>query len=33
VRDLCRAFAAGKFADSMTDSRYFNIRRMQEISL
>ena len=33
VRDLCRAFAAGKLPDSMTDSRYFNIRRMQEISL
>ena len=33
VRDLCRAFAAGKLPNSMTDSRYFNIRRMQEINL
>jgi nucleoside-diphosphate-sugar epimerase len=33
VRDLCRAFTAGKFTNSMTDSRYFNIKRMQEINL
>jgi nucleoside-diphosphate-sugar epimerase len=33
VRDLCRAFAAGKLPDSMTDSRYFNVRRMKEINL
>jgi len=33
VRDLCQAFAAGKFPNSMTDSHYFNIRRMQEINL
>lgn len=33
VHDLCRAFTAGKLHDSMTDSRYFNIRRMQEINL
>lgn len=33
VRDLCGAFAAGKLSDSMTDSIYFNIRRMQEINL
>lgn len=33
VRDLCRAFAAGRLPNSLTDSRYFNIRRMQEIKL
>jgi nucleoside-diphosphate-sugar epimerase len=33
VSDLCRAFAAGKLPDSMTDSRYFNVRRMKEINL
>ena len=33
AHDLCQAFAAGKFPNSMTDSRYFNIRRMQEINL
>lgn len=33
VRDLCRAFTAGKLPNSMTESRYYNIRRMQEINL
>jgi nucleoside-diphosphate-sugar epimerase len=33
VRDLCRAFKEGKFADSMQNSRYFNIKRMQEVQL
>lgn len=33
VRDLKRAFDAGLVPDSLTDSRYFNIRRMQEIGL
>ena len=31
--DLCKAFASGKLPNSMTDSRYYNIKRMQEISL
>lgn len=33
VRDLCRAFRQGKLPDSMSDSIYFNIKRMQEIHL
>ena len=33
VRDLCWAFAAGKLPNSMTDSRYFNVRRMKGINL
>ena len=33
VRELAAAFRAGKLPDSMTDSRYFNIKRMQETSL
>ncbi len=33
VRDLVRAFADGRLPDSMTDSRYFNIKRMQELKL
>ena len=33
VRDLLEAFEAGKIPDSMTDSRYFNVKRMQEIDL
>ena len=33
VRDLVRAFRAGLLPDSLTDSRYFNTRRMQEIRL
>lgn len=26
VRDICRAFAAGKLPDSLTDDRYFNVK-------
>jgi nucleoside-diphosphate-sugar epimerase len=33
VRDLIQAFKAGLLPNSMEDSRYFNIKRMQEISL
>ncbi len=29
VRDLCHAFRAGKLPNSMTDSRYFNVRTMK----
>jgi nucleoside-diphosphate-sugar epimerase len=30
VRDLCRAFRAGRFVDSLTDPRYFNVKLMKE---
>jgi nucleoside-diphosphate-sugar epimerase len=33
IRDLCKAFKAGKLPDSLDHSRYFNIKRMKEISL
>jgi nucleoside-diphosphate-sugar epimerase len=33
VRDLVSAFRAGKLPNSLDDPRYFNIKRMQEISL
>jgi len=33
VEDLLQAFQAGKLPNSMEDSRYFNIKRMQEIQL
>lgn len=33
VRDLVRAFQSGKLPDSLNRSTYFNIRRMQELSL
>ncbi|MCC7452033.1 MAG: SDR family oxidoreductase [Anaerolineae bacterium] len=33
VCDLCRAFAEGKLPDALTDSRYYNIKRMKEIQL
>lgn len=33
VNDLCQAFADGRFPDSLTDSRYFNIKRVQEVNL
>ena len=33
VRDLKRAFDEGQLPDSLTDERYFNIRRMQSVSL
>ena len=31
VRDLCRAFKAGKLPNSMTDTSYFNVRRLKEL--
>jgi nucleoside-diphosphate-sugar epimerase len=31
VRDLCRAFKAGKLPDSLTDDRYFNVRTMKAV--
>ncbi len=33
VRDLVQAFEAGKLPDSMTDTRYFNVKRMNELAL
>ena len=33
VRDLCRAFRSGRFTDSMTDPRYFNVKLMKEAAL
>ncbi len=33
VRDLLNAFKEGRLADTMNDSRYFNIRTMQECQL
>lgn len=33
VRDLVRAFEQGLLPDSLSDSRYFNIKRMQEVGL
>lgn len=33
VSDLCQAFKDGKLPDSMTHSRYFNIKKMQEVDL
>ena len=33
VRDLVAAFGAGHIPDSMTDDRYYNIRRMQRLGL
>lgn len=33
VRDLLTAFDAGQIPDSMNDDRYYNIKRMQRISL
>lgn len=32
VRDLCRAFRDGRLPNSMTDTRYFNVRRMKELN-
>lgn len=31
VRDLCRAFRAGKVPNSMTDDRYYNVRTMKAL--
>lgn len=33
ARDLNNAFRSGKIPDAMTDIRYYNIRKMQELSL
>jgi nucleoside-diphosphate-sugar epimerase len=33
VRDLVAAFSAGRIPNSMTDDRYYNIRRMQAVAL
>lgn len=33
VSDLCKAFKDGKLPESMTHSRYFNIKKMQEVDL
>jgi len=33
VSDLIKAFRAGKFKDSLTSSRYYNIKTMKEINL
>jgi len=33
VQDLVKAFVEGRLPNSMTDSRYFNIKRMQELNL
>jgi len=32
VRDLCRAFRAGKLPNSMMDDKYFNVRRLKAIN-
>ncbi len=32
VADLCAAFSEGKLPDSLSDPRYFNVRRMQELT-
>jgi nucleoside-diphosphate-sugar epimerase len=31
VRDLCKAFKAGKLPNSMTDDQYFNVRRLKSL--
>jgi nucleoside-diphosphate-sugar epimerase len=33
VRDLCRAFKAGKLPDSMTDEKYINVRTVKSLAL
>lgn len=33
VKDLCRAFKAGKIPDALEDKRYYNIKTMQAINL
>jgi nucleoside-diphosphate-sugar epimerase len=30
VRDLCRAFTAGKLPNSLEDERYFNVRTLKQ---
>jgi nucleoside-diphosphate-sugar epimerase len=31
VRDLCRAFQAGKIPDSMSNDRYYNVRTLKKL--
>ena len=33
VRDLCKAFKAGKFADSMSNDSYVNVRTVKSLGL
>lgn len=33
VRDLCNAFRAGKIPDSMSDERYYNVKRIQSLEV
>ncbi len=33
VRDLCKAFKAGKLPDSMTDDIYYNVKRMKRLGV
>lgn len=33
VRDLCKAFREGKITDSMSDDRYFNVKRIQALEV
>ncbi len=33
VRDLCKAFKAGKLPNSMTDDIYFNVKRMKRLGI
>ena len=33
IRDLAASFQAGKIPNAMTDSRYYNIKTMQELKL
>ncbi len=33
IRDLCEAFASGLLANSLSDTRYFNVQRMKELQV
>jgi nucleoside-diphosphate-sugar epimerase len=33
VRDLCRAFKAGQYSDSLTNDNYFNVRAVKKLTL
>ena len=33
VRDLCHAFSDGKIPNSMTDDRYYNVKRIQALEV
>jgi nucleoside-diphosphate-sugar epimerase len=33
VRDLCKAFKAGKLPGSLSDDIYFNVRRMKRLGI